>query len=163
MPRIPWILGCAKGRGLCGGTHGKLVHIGLAQNYRSRPAQVQHRLRRKGRHKIVQNFGGTGGQQTLCTEIVLDGYRNPCQRPCQLSRVNFLLHLLRLLKGPFLVNGHIAVIGFFLFPYLAKGRLHPFFYRYFLIFDRRSKFNGCHIYNFHPCSSLRACHSHKML
>ncbi len=113
-------------RGFRGGTHGKLVHICLAENHSARLLQILHSLRRVGRHKVMQNFRGTGSEQSLRADIVLHCNRHARKRSRKLSILDFFLHHRRLRQCTVPIYRHIAVILFILFFNLRKHSLRGF-------------------------------------
>ena len=73
---VPGISGHTVGGCFRRGTHGKLIHVGLAQDHRARSLQIQHCLRRVGGHKIAEYSGSACGEQASRTHIILDRHRH---------------------------------------------------------------------------------------
>ena len=82
---IPWISDRAIVAGFVGGTHGKLVHVGLAQQHRASAAKATDQGGIVGRHKVVQHARAATRAHARSTEDVLVRHRDTGQRcgvPC---------------------------------------------------------------------------------
>jgi len=75
--RIPRVTGWTIGRVLRGGTHCKLVEIGLPLNLRSRSPKPRHSRGLKGRMVVPQKPRSTGSGKFQGTDVVLYGNRKP--------------------------------------------------------------------------------------
>ena len=109
MLRIPRVSRHTIGRGLCRTSHGKFIHIGLADDHCTGILKAFHSLCGKGRYKIIQDFGAAGCQHTFCTHIVLDGHRYTCQRSGQLTLVYFFLDFSGFFQCTLFIYGHIGM------------------------------------------------------
>ena len=102
-------------RSFRGGTHGKFVHVGLAQENRFILAQVGDDMGVIDRNKVIQDMGRAGGAQAFCADIIFDGPRNAGQRFNGLAGRDHGVHLGRLGQCVFPVQRHVGADFFFHF------------------------------------------------
>ena len=155
MRRVPRISRHAVSGSLRRGAHRKLVHVGLSDDHSARFPEIDHRLRRKSRNKILQYLRGAGCQHAFCAHIVLHRHRHTRERSCQLAFFNFFLHGRRRSQCLFPVDCHIRIDVLFSRIDPCKHRLHRICRSDLPLPDRRGKLHGAVFQNIHTQSPFR--------
>ena len=83
--QVPGIVGGEEGRVLVRPAHGELVHVGPADQHGVGRLQPGDDRGVVGRAEVRQHPRGAGGRLALRAEHVLDGHRQPGQRPQRLA------------------------------------------------------------------------------
>ena len=106
---IPWITGLLEGRIFSGTTHGKLIHVGLANYNRILSLQLGHNSCIIRSNEILQNLGCTGSLYTLGADVILNGARDTLQEGNGLPLGNLIIYGLCLSNSLVTGNGQICL------------------------------------------------------